>query len=108
MMTIKIIGVMHNDRQQTELLDGAERLNYECPPYKIPEFGNRIMELIGEGDQFTYHGLDIPDKDRKSEVSNFLVLRMFKKGEWETHVIRDSWVYITNGNGKTIEKFDVI
>ena len=107
-MTIKIIGVMHNDRQQTELLDGAERLNYECPLYKTPEFNNRIRELIGDGDQFTYHGLDIPDKDRKSEVGNFLVLRMFKKGEWETHVIRDSWVFITNGNGKTIEKFDVI
>ncbi len=108
MMTVKIIGVMHNDRQQTELLDGAERINHECPLYKIPEFNNRIRELIGDGDQFTYHGLDIPDKDRKNEVSNFLVLRMFKKGEWKTHVIRDSWVFITNGNGKTIEKFDVI
>lgn len=105
MFTVKIIGVFDKDRQETRLLAGSEVI-YETEHYKEGEFKDKIRKLIGEGGNFTYIGLDVPDKER-GEVSTLLYLRLFEGTEWKQYIIQDGWVYIMH-NGKTIDKLEFI
>jgi len=105
MFTVKYIGVHHNERQMYRLISGAE-VHYEIENYKPSEFAKLIRKLLGEGDNFTYIGLDIPDNDRH-EVCSLMYLNLFENNDWKRYIIQDGWVYIMH-NGKTIDKYDFI
>ena len=106
MFTVKVIGVNDKDSRQRHTLLGGSEVNYEIENYKRNEFGKVIRKLLGEGDNFTYIGLNVPDEKRK-DVCTLLYLNLFKNGEWEQYIIQDGWVYIMH-NGKTIDKYDLI
>jgi hypothetical protein len=106
MFTVKLVTVFDKDsRQQIRLLAGSE-IAYEVENYKRDDFKKSVRKLLGEGDNFTYIGLDIPDTERK-EVCSMMYLRLFDNGDWKRYLLQDGWVYIMH-NGKTIDKFEFI
>lgn len=106
MFTVKVIGVFDkNGRQNYRLLAGSE-VSYEIENYKQGEFDNAIRKLLGGGGNFTYIGLNNPDKE-KNEVCTFMYLNLFENGDWKRYIIQDGWVYIMH-NGKTIDKYEFI
>ncbi len=106
MFTVKVIGVHSKDSRQLYRLLAGDEVNWEIENYKRDEFGKVVRKLIGEGDNFTYIGLDIPDKERQ-EVCTLMYLNLLKNGDWKRYIIQDGWVYIMH-NGKTIDKYDFI
>ena len=106
MFTVKVIGVYDKDsRQEIKLLAGSE-VSYEIENYKPSESAKAIRKLIGEGDNFTYIGLDMSNSER-NEVCTMMGLKLFENGDWKKYIIQDGWVYIMH-NGKTIDKLEFI